>query len=313
MAKCIIDDTDMKDDEYAVLRVYLANVKTAVIKRESDILTKKDMTEHHSEVQAAILEELQVWVKYGNFERAPLKGAKNILDSRFVAKWKVKFHKTTQKNYRIIRMRMVMRGFKDWDADALETYAGTATRTAQRLLVSEVACHPDWEFISVDVEKAFLQGLTYKELAKMTGEPERIVHFTLPPFSAEQLRKIPGYESYDETKECLRCIKPGTGCKDAPRCFSMKLAQVTRSPECGMQPTMTDPELEFQHDSKLGLTMMMTKHVDDLKIGGLPPRPQKVLEQIEKVFSPMDRNYNEFTNCGVHQVRHTRRLLVPVL
>ena len=44
--------------------------------------------------------------------------------------------------------------------------------------VSEVACHPDWESISVDVEKAFLQGLTYKELAKMTGEPERIVHFT---------------------------------------------------------------------------------------------------------------------------------------
>ena len=54
----------------------------------------------------------------------------------------------------------------------------------------------------------------------------------------------------------------------------------------------------------IGLTMMMTKHVDDLKIGGLPPRPQKVLEQIEKVFGPMDRNYNEFTNCGVHQVRH---------
>ena len=50
--------------------------------------------------------------------------------------------------------------------------------------------------------------------------------------------------------------------------------------------------------------MLMTKHVDDLKIGGLPPRPENVLQKIEKDFGPMERHRNEFTNCGVHQKRH---------
>ena len=154
------------------------------------------------------------------------------------------------------------------------------------------------------MEKAFLQGLTYKELSEKTGEAEREVHFTLPPGAASQLRKIKGYEDFNESSECLRCVKPGTGCKDAPRCFSMKLAEVTQSDECGMRPTMIDPELEMLYEPGKGVTMLMTKHVDDLKIGGLPPRPEKVLQCIEKVFGPMDRNREEFTNCGVHQKRH---------
>ena len=41
---------------------------------------------------------------------------------------------------------MALRGFKDRDADAIETYAGTADRTSQRLLTSEAANHPDWMF-----------------------------------------------------------------------------------------------------------------------------------------------------------------------
>ena len=62
--------------------------------------------------------------------------------------------------------------------------------------------------LSVDIEKAFLQGMTYKEIHEPTGEALRVVHFSLPPGAAAQLRKIPGYESYDESTECLRCIKP---------------------------------------------------------------------------------------------------------
>ena len=305
MAKCFIDDSNIKEDEVATMRVYLGPVKQAIIKRESDLLTKEELIKHDKDVKAAILEELQTWIKYGNFQRAPIRGARNIMDSRFVAKWKVKFNDKTKTRYRIIRMRMVMRGFKDWDADTLETYAGTASRLSQRLLVSEVACHPDWEFLSVDVEKAFLQGITYKELSEKTGEPEREVHFTLPPGAAQQLRLCKGYEDFDETSECLKCIKPGTGCKDAPRCFSLKLAEVTQAEDCGMTPTAIDPELEMLYEKDKGVTMLMTKHVDDLKIGGLPPRPEQVLLRIEKVFGPMARNKEEFTNCGVHQKRHS--------
>eukprot|EP00959_Pyramimonas_sp_CCMP1952_P029124 610780-Pyramimonas_sp.AAC.1 len=64
------------------------------------------------------------------------------------------------------------------------------------------------------------------------GEALREVNFTLPPGSAAILRKAPGCEDFDEMTECLHCIKPGTGCKNAPWALFMKLAQVTRSPEC---------------------------------------------------------------------------------
>ena len=46
----------------AVLNVYLA-AKTAVIKRGTDLLAKKEVSKLSKEVAAAILEELTIWVK----------------------------------------------------------------------------------------------------------------------------------------------------------------------------------------------------------------------------------------------------------
>ena len=184
-----------------------------------------------------------------------------MLDSRFVAKWKI-----LPTGQRIIRMRMAVRGFKDWEADWLESYAGTASRSSQKILSSEVACHKGWTYITVDIEKAFLQGMSYREMSALTGEAERVVHFTLPPRSADLLRQIPGYETFDERHEVLRCTKPGTGTKDAPRAFSLKLRSVTHSDECQFAPTMFDPELEMRHDNGQ-LSGLLAKHVDDVKIG----------------------------------------------
>ena len=142
------------------------------------------------------------------------------------------------------------------DAGALQTFAGTAKQASERLLSSEAACRPKWVYVAVDVEKAFLQGMTYEEMHQEVGEAPREVNFTLPPGSAAILRQVPGYEDFDETRECLHCIKPGTGCKDAPRAFSMKLARVTRSPECNAKPTTWDPELELKHESARGVPMV---------------------------------------------------------
>merc|ERR1712023_509429 len=72
--------------ETAVLKVYAA-AKTAVIKRDTDLLTKDEVSRLSREVSAAILEELTIWVKYKCFERRPLKGAHNVMDSRHVLKW----------------------------------------------------------------------------------------------------------------------------------------------------------------------------------------------------------------------------------
>ena len=209
MSKCLLDDTYTHPGEIAMLEIVLAGIKRAVIKRETDLLTADELRSHKDEVRAAILEELKIWVQYHCFERAARNTARNILDSRFVSKWKiVKLPDGSTK--RIIRMRMAMRGFKDWDIESLATYSGTASRNSQKVLVSETSCHPDWEFLTVDINRAFLQGMTYREMHELTGEAERVVHFTLPPGASAVLRLIPGFHDFNEYTEVLKCVKPGT-------------------------------------------------------------------------------------------------------
>ena len=74
-------------------------------------------------------------------------------------------------------MRLVLRGFMDVEAFDLDTFSGAAKRQSQRIRASESACRPEWKLASLDIDKACLQGLTYKELAEATGETERLVYF----------------------------------------------------------------------------------------------------------------------------------------
>eukprot|EP00959_Pyramimonas_sp_CCMP1952_P172067 3595328-Pyramimonas_sp.AAC.1 len=88
-----------------------------------------------------------------------------------------------------------------------------------------------------------------------------MVCFALPPGSAQVLRALPGFSSYDESRHCLGCLQPGTGTKDAPRAFSLKLRTTTRA--MGLTPTSYDSEFEFSQD------VLTAKHVDDINMTGL--------------------------------------------
>ena len=143
----------------------------------------------------------------------------------------------------------------------------------------------------IDVNKAFLQAATYDELTQITGEEPREVCFTLPRGMAKMLAKIKGFEHYDEKIHCLQCIKPGTGSKDAPRAFSIKLASVTRNQTIGLKPTTYDHELEVKHKYRNGkpqLVLMIAKHVDDIKVTGEPAEVQILTKELERVFGNND-------------------------
>ena len=127
---------------------------------------------------------------------------------------------------KVIRARLTVRGFKDHDRNTIDTYAGTSTRYAQKLICSE-AVRQGWDIATTDISKAFLQGVTYEELAELTGETQREVNFYLPKNQISIRRKVPGFEDFDPNTEVLHCDKPGTGLVDAPRAFSLKLARVT--------------------------------------------------------------------------------------
>ena len=100
------------------------------------------------------------------------------------------------------------------------SYAGTSERYSHIILVSEAVLR-GWDLATTDISKAFLQGITYKELAELTGEPHREVNVYLPAYCIPSLRNINGSETFDPHTEVLQCDKPGTGCNDAPIWFSL--------------------------------------------------------------------------------------------
>ena len=127
-----------------------------------------------------------------------------------------------------------------------------------------------WRIVSADVAKAFLQGVSYKELAQITGRPLREVCFELPVGCIPLLRTLPGYSDFDPSSEVLACTKPGTGLKDAPQAFNLKLGQVTRD-TCGLRSVSADAELEVLHENGEA-TLMVAKHVDCLLYTSPSPR-----------------------------------------
>ena len=108
------------------------------------------------------------------------------MDCRWVIKWKNELLPDGTSR-RIMRARLTLLGFKDIHASSVERYAGTSQRYSQRLLCSEAA-NRGWPIASTDISKAFLQAVTYAEVAALTGEPERDVNFYLPPDSIAALK-----------------------------------------------------------------------------------------------------------------------------
>ena len=105
------------------------------------------------------------------------------------------------------------------------------------------------------------------------------------------LRTIPGWEKFDESKHCLKCTKPGTGTKDAPRAFSLKLRGTTR--KFGLRALSYDPEMEMQ------ATLRTAKHVDDVNMTGTEKQIDAYAKAVEHVFGPCKINKHEFTCVGV--------------
>ena len=158
--------------------------KKAVVERKDHNLSPTEINQNWTEVAAAMQKELKTWAEMGCICRKPRDQARNIIDCRWVLKWKEDAEvkdasdsmKATVKRW-VISARLCLRGFKDLDAKGLESYAGTASRFTQRILVSEAVIRK-WDLCTTDISKDFLQGVTYEEFAEATGEPLREINFT---------------------------------------------------------------------------------------------------------------------------------------
>ena len=103
--------------EQVILRSYAAGAKKAVIDRDTDLLTPSELQSESARVKEAMHKELLTWVKYECFARHPRVTAKNIIDTRWVLKWK--WVKVNGKRARGVRARLTVCGFKDAQAQDL--------------------------------------------------------------------------------------------------------------------------------------------------------------------------------------------------
>ncbi|CAK0800860.1 unnamed protein product [Prorocentrum cordatum] len=90
--------------EIYVLRVYNTGKREIVVEREMNVLTLEEARAHEVEVRQAMKDELQRWAELKAFQRFPKDQATNIIDSRWVLKWKEidgKKQVTAQRKWRL--------------------------------------------------------------------------------------------------------------------------------------------------------------------------------------------------------------------
>ena len=158
-----------------------------------------------------------------------------------------------------------------------------------------------WILVAIDVRKAFLKGISYEQLAELSGEPKREVNFELDARSVHVLRRFPGYETFNPQTEILHNLRPGAGTVDAPRCFGIKLDWATND-EFGALSCTHDPQLIVRHDDKSkDLGFIGCKHVDDIKAACEPWVLKAFIAALAKVFGKGEQEItmNSFACCGI--------------
>ena len=109
---CTSITRQLKLNEVVVIQVYKDGARQAVVECDGDLLTPDEIAQCKQEVAAAILLELQTWSSYSGFSRRPRREAVNVIDCRWVLKWR--WVQNAKGDWtRIIRARLTVRGIKD--------------------------------------------------------------------------------------------------------------------------------------------------------------------------------------------------------
>eukprot|EP00435_Cladocopium_sp_Y103_P050876 s894_g15.t1 len=178
------------------------------------------------------------------------------------------------------------------DKQSTDTYAGTSTRWSQRLLIT-IAVQRRLSLWSAEISEAFLRGLMFQELHEEGGEL-REVQISLPPGGEHLLRTIQGYSDYDPDHQVLVMLKPGFGLQDAPQLWLKALKRVLT--KIGVTSTQVDPQLLCMHRNN---DLLMTIHVDDIKLCGHPSFMQDVVKQLESHFDAVKLEKDNFVHLGL--------------
>ena len=287
MAAWFVGMPKLEPDEILVFKT--ANKTTSPqIEKHYDALTAQDIRTHHKLVEEAIRKELSSFVEHKTFARAPRSQCGNICSSRWVLRWK------EVDGQRCVKARLTIRGFED--LTDVPSYASTATRWTQRLVVS-IAVQRKWSLYIADVSTAFLRGMSFQELANITDSPMREVAFTPPKGSEKYFAELKGFHDLNFSVEVLRLLKAVYGLRDAPRAWRLRLDMELR--KLGGTPLPTDSSLYCFYSKSKELEALISTHVDDLKCCGTPERTKKILEDLTRAFGKLKVEHDNFIHCGL--------------
>jgi len=287
-------DRELDVDEVLVFQVDRHGQVQKLIERDTNVLTLSEAREHSEACRQAMKDELERWLSLQAFERQRRSDATNVLDSRWVLKWKWVENAAGVKE-RIIKARMTVRGYKDIQAPDLETFSATTSRWGQRVVVW-IAAQQGWDIFSADVAQAFLRGAPFETIEKTAGGETRAVSFTVPPGSESILRECDGFADFCGRTEVLKMLRAGFGLKDAPRAWAVVLIAVLGA--FGLVPVRSDRQLFVKHVGG-HLVLVLSTHVDDLKGAGVEHERVALRAHLEKEFGKLKFEQGGFTHVGI--------------
>jgi hypothetical protein len=292
MAAWFVGVQKLQMDEILVFKSAGDNITSVQIEKNFDALTPAEVKQHYKLVETAIRKEIASFVEHKTFKRAFRKDCKNVCTSRWVLRWK------DIDGQRCVKARLTIRGFQDMAE--VPSFASTASRWGQRLIVS-IASQKSWDLWVADVSTAFLRGLDFNELAKLTNSEVRDVAFVPPKGSERFFTELKGLHDLNFNTEVLKLMKAVYGLRDAPRAWRIRLdAELVK---LGGVSLPTDRALYTFYDSANNLDALLSTHVDDLKGCGTSARVKAILAGLEKAFGKLKTSSLEkdgqFEHCGL--------------
>ena len=248
----------------------VVNALVAEQVEQSDGLPKCTIQEAEPEptsyAAACASKDAEVWKKSMDAEFAGLVAAGtftevssvpegcNIVDSRWVFKWKGDVHGVIER----AKSRMVCKGYSQVEGvDFFEVYAPTASSASNRLLAS-LACLLDLDLRHFDVEQAFVQS-----------DLDAEIYLRLPPGCGSMSGKV------------VRLNKSVYGLKQASRTWYQLL--VSTLEEIGFEQCLVDPCVLRLLVGSIVVAMVVI-HVDDIQIAASQEVAEVVVDSLNDKF-----------------------------
>lgn len=260
-------------------------------------LTSEEIKANEQEVKEAITKEMSSWIshKVGKPKRRAeheRETGLKPLTSRLLLEWKRK------EGRRVVKARLVLRGFQEQNQQELETRSPTATRTAHRL-VAQVAASRRWSLAALDISTAFLQGFTFQDLP--AGTKRQPCAFIPPREILEVLAALdPAWKVVlsDPMAWVFELFKSAYGLKDAPLLWFLALHEYLLTLK--LKPSSHEQCLYKATTENLqDLMCLVSLHVDDTLICAEEGVIDWFAQKLETKYGKVSLQKRKFTHFGV--------------